>query len=105
MDDEEPAEPSFRIRRAAQLDGDMLFTIWWWRSVEATHTFLGERDLHRLAPGVRDLNLETLDTLVLCRGDNKPIGFLTLTGAHVEALFITPGWIGKRGGLTCGVIF
>lgn len=33
---------------------------------------------------------------MLCAGAGNPIGFLVLSGAHVDALFVAPDWI-RRG--------
>lgn len=88
---------TFSTRRPAADEGDRLFDIWW-RSVSATHTFLSREDLRHLAPAVRELGLENLDTWVLCEGAGPPIGFIVLSGSHVEALFLAPEWIGCGGG-------
>ena len=89
--------PDFRIRRAMPTDAEVLFEIWW-RSAGATHHFLGEGDLDALAPQVRALGLENLDTWVLCEAGDPAIGFLVMNGSEVDALFIAPEWIGRGGG-------
>ena len=89
--------PDFLIRRPVPGEGNVLFDIWW-RSVHATHTFLSAEDLEGLAPLVRDLGLANLDTWVLCEPLAGPIGFLVMSGSHIEALFIEPQWIRRSGG-------
>jgi putative acetyltransferase len=87
---------NFSTRRPTPAEGDLLFDIWW-RSVRATHTFLSRNELRALAPAVRNLKLETLDTWVLCEGAG-PVGFIVMSGAHVEALFLAPERIRRGGG-------
>lgn len=72
----------------------MLFDIWW-RSASHSHTFLNQQDLTALVPSVRSLRLATLDTWVLCEDAGHPVGFLVLSGGHVDALFVAPEWIGR----------
>ncbi len=87
---------NFSTRRPAAAEGAVLFDIWW-RSVSATHTFLSRNDLRQLAPAVRTLKLETLDTWVLCE-EASPVGFIVMSGAHVEALFLAPERLRCGGG-------
>ena len=89
--------PDFRIRRALPDDSDILFEIWW-QSARATHDFVSDRDLRKLAPQVRALGLANLDTWVLCAEDMAPVGFLVMNGSEIDALFIAPEWIGRGGG-------
>jgi putative acetyltransferase len=55
-------------------------------------------ELEALLPEVRDLNLETLQTWVLCAPDSEAVGFLVMQGREVDALFITPQWVRRGGG-------
>lgn len=88
----------FILRRASADEGDVLFDLWW-RSAAATHTFLAPDELQALAPSVRALRLETLDTWVLCELDTaQAIGFMVVDGPSVEALFIAPEGIRRGGG-------
>ena len=87
----------FSTRRAQPDESDRLFDIWW-RSASATHTVLSLEDLQTLAPAVRQLDLASLDTWVLCEGAGGPVAFLVLAGAHIEALFVIPEWIGRGAG-------
>jgi putative acetyltransferase len=84
-------------RRPEPAEGELLFDIWW-RSACATHTFLSQHELRELAPAVRKLKLETLDTWVLCAGAGAPVGFLVMSASHIEALFLVPEQIRRGGG-------
>jgi|SRR5580698_6295578 putative acetyltransferase len=76
----------FRIRRAVPADHDALVDIWI-RAVRATDKFQ-----------MRESVLSNLELWVLCSRWSEPCGFMGLSGASVEALFIAPEWIGLGGG-------
>ena len=76
------------IREALPTDHATLLDIWL-RSVRATHTFLTEDDIQTLYPIVRDMALPALELWVWCEGEVLA-GFMGLSGAKVEALFIAP---------------
>ena len=85
------------IRPASVADRDGLLDIWL-RSVRATHTFLAEDDIQALLPLVREHALAELELWVLCASSDDAVGFMGLSGATVEALFIAPEWSRKGGG-------
>lgn len=85
------------IRQALPDDRDALLDIWL-HSVRATHTFLTEEDIQSLLPLVRDAALVELELWVLCSDAGVPIGFVGLSGAKVEALFLAPEHRGRGGG-------
>jgi putative acetyltransferase len=85
------------IREALHADHDALVDIWL-RSVRASHAFLTEDDIQSLLPLVRDAALDELELWTLCEDGGAPIGFLGLSGASVEALFIAPEWMRRGGG-------
>lgn len=85
------------VREALPAEREALRDIWL-RSVRATHTFLTEDDIQSLLPGVRDA-LAELGLWVLCAG-GAPVGFLGLSGARVEALFLAPERRRRGGGRT-----
>ena len=85
------------IRPAVPEDRETLLDIWL-RSVRATHLFLTEDDIQALLPLVRDAALVALELWVLCAENDAPVGFLGLSGAQVEALFLAPEWRGQGGG-------
>jgi putative acetyltransferase len=85
------------IREALPDDRDALLDIWL-RSVRATHTFLTEDDIQVLLPLVRDSALVEMELWVLCSNVGVPIGFMGLSGAKVEALFLAPEHRRRGGG-------
>ena len=91
------SESGLSVRKVRSDEGAELFDIWW-RSATATHTFLSREELEALAPSVRALGLQKLDTWVLCDPLGQAIGFMVLSGPSIEALFIVPEWTGKGGG-------
>ena len=86
------------IREAVPADRDELVEIWL-RSVRATHAFLTENDIHALLPLVREeLGGDDLELWVLTSQDGRSIGFMGLSGASVEALFLDPEHRRRGGG-------
>src|SRR5215469_7923700 len=85
------------IREALPDDRGELLDIWL-RSVRATHTFLTEDDIQGLLPQVRDAALIALELWVLCSDVGVPVGFVGLSGAKVEALFLAPEYRRQGGG-------
>jgi putative acetyltransferase len=85
------------IREGRPDDRDALLAIWL-RSVRATHTFLTEDDIQGLLPIVREAALPALELWVLCDDAGVAIGFLGLSGAKVEALFLDPDHLRRGGG-------
>lgn len=85
------------IREAVPGDYPVLLEIWL-RSVRVSHTFLDEAEIQRLYPLVRDHALPALELWVLCDDAGHAIGFLGLTGAMVEAMFLEPAHRRQGGG-------
>jgi putative acetyltransferase len=77
------------IRRSLPGDQDVLVDIWL-RSVRATHKFLTEENIEHLHELIRNGALDGLEIWVLCDGGDKAVGFIGLSDAKVEALFLTP---------------
>jgi putative acetyltransferase len=77
------------IRRSLPSDQDVLVDIWL-RSVRATHKFLLDENIERLHELVRNGALDGLEIWVLCDDGDKPVGFMGLSDAKVEALFLAP---------------
>jgi putative acetyltransferase len=77
------------IRATLPADRNALLDIWL-RSVRATHTSLTEKDIQSQLPLVRDVALAELELWVLCAEDGEGIGFLGLSEAKPEALFLLP---------------
>lgn len=87
-----------QIFRPTHSDVQALFDIWL-RSVQQTHTFLAEADVQALLPSVRNyLSRSDLDLWVLHDAQLGPIGFMTLLGPGVEALFVAPEHFRRGGG-------
>jgi putative acetyltransferase len=85
------------IRNANAADCEALFDIWL-RSVRATHTFLAEDDIAGMMPLVREYLATGEDEFwVLSDDGDTPVGFMTLNGNKMEALFLDPS-IHRRGG-------
>jgi len=84
------------IRMARSDDREALVDIWL-RSVRETHRFLNEADIQSLLPAVRDVALVELEVWVLT-ADDKPIGFLGMSGEKMEALFLAPEFLRRGGG-------
>jgi putative acetyltransferase len=85
------------IRRSLPNDRDVLVDIWL-RSVRATHTFVAEEDIQFFLPLVRDVALTELEVWVLGSDTGVLMGFMGLSGAKVEALFLAPEFLRKGGG-------
>ncbi|NUO77683.1 MAG: acetyltransferase [Lysobacter sp.] len=67
----------------------------WERSVRATHDFLAEADIAELRPQVRDVYLDAVEIWVDENADGVVTGFIGLSGAQVEMLFLDPRWRGQ----------
>jgi putative acetyltransferase len=80
---------SVEIRRSLPSDQDVLVDIWL-GSVRATHKFLTEENIDHLQELVRNGALNGLEIWVLCDDGDKPVGFMGLSDAKVEALFLAP---------------
>lgn len=77
------------IRRMRPEDQAALVDVWE-RSVRATHDFLTEGDIGFYRTQVRDGALPALEVWVLPDADDRPIGWIGLSRAKVEALFVAP---------------
>jgi putative acetyltransferase len=86
------------IRAATAADYPALLSIWE-RSVCATHDFLTPGDVEELRPQVATaLGSGELEVWVLATATGEPLGWLGLSGAHIEALFLAPEARGAGGG-------
>lgn len=77
------------IRARVHADNPILLDLWH-RSVRATHDFLSEDHIAQLLPQVRDLYLDAVDVWVYADLDGRLLGFIGLSGAQVEMLFLDP---------------
>ncbi|MGH8080463.1 MAG: acetyltransferase [Lysobacter sp.] len=77
------------IRPRIRTDHPILLDIWQ-RSVRATHDFLSEADIDALLPQVRDVYLDAVEVWVFDDAVGSPVGFIGLSDAQVEMLFLDP---------------
>lgn len=74
------------IRRSRHEEGEKLIAIWR-RSVDATHDFLSNAYRAELEELVSDFLPEAPLSVT---DQDEPVGFMLLTGEHMDALFIDP---------------
>lgn len=67
----------------------------WEASVRATHDFLSEDDIVRIAQVVRPAITEIPILLTAIDNDDKICGFLGIGGANIEMLFVAPEVFGR----------
>jgi len=77
------------IRRGRAEDLSRLVEIWL-DAVRATHDFLSEEDVQFYLPIVRDQYLPYAEVWIAEDDDEKPMGFIGLTEAKVDSLFVDP---------------
>ena len=83
-----------RIRSASSGEIDLLFEIW--RSaVGATHDFLAAADFGAISAAVRDEYLPSADLWVATDENDRPLGFMGMTGDMVDTLFVAPSVHGR----------
>lgn len=86
----DPALAATDIRRATPADRDALLDIWL-RSVRATHDFVSDADLDVMHPQVRDyLASDATEFWVATDEAGQCLGFMGLSGAMMESLFLAP---------------
>ena len=76
------------IRRSRHEEGEELVAIWC-RSVDATHDFLSAEYRTELEDLVRSF-LPEAPLWVAVNERDQPVGFMLLSGQHMDALFIDP---------------
>lgn len=81
------------IRPAAPEDAASNLQIWR-DAVRATHDFLTPEDLAAIDALVAE-HLPAMVSWVKTDGRDRPLGFMALTGAHIDALFVDPGSHGQ----------
>lgn len=83
-----------QIRISTSADLPALVAIWH-RSVQATHDFLREQDFQEIETSVSEKYLPNTDVWVAVDEYDRPIGFMGLSQAHINTLFIEPELRGK----------
>lgn len=66
----------------------------WEASVRATHHFLTEKDIVRLAPQAEEA-LRHIETLWVLQDGQSPVGFMGVQERKIEMLFLHPAYIRK----------
>ncbi|NUB06786.1 acetyltransferase [Azospirillum sp. Vi22] len=82
------------IRSSRPDDVPALFAVWL-AAVRSTHDFLNEEDIGFYADLVRDQYLPAAALMVAVDGDDRPVGFLGMTGSKIDTLFVDPVWHGR----------
>lgn len=88
------------IRRSRHEEGEELVAIWC-RSVDATHDFLSAEYRAELEELVRSF-LPEAPLWVAVNERDRPVGFMLLSGQHMDALFIDPDAARLRRGSDAG---
>jgi len=81
------------MRASAPGDGATVLQIWR-DAVDATHDFLSAADRKAIDAEVADF-LPSAPLWLAVDGADRPVGFMLLNGAHMDALFIAPAHRGK----------
>ena len=83
-----------RLRSSRPDDVGRLFEIWR-EAVEATHGFLSAEDRVFFSTLVRDRYLPATAFTVAVDEEDRPIAFLGMSGAKIDALFVAPDQHGR----------
>lgn len=81
------------IRASTPADGPRVVAIWA-AAVDATHDFLSAADRVAIGEEVAGF-LPSAPLTLAVDTDGRPVGFMLLDGAHMEALFIDPACRGQ----------
>ena len=82
------------IRLSSRRALPALFQIWD-KAVRATHSFLPQEDFDFYARQVRDDYLPSAVFWAATGGDGEPVGFMGMTGAKIDTLFVDPSCHGR----------
>ena len=82
------------IRLSRADDVPRLFEIWQ-SAVSATHGFLSAADNAEIATIVREQYLPNAPLWVAVDHDDRPLGFMGMTGETMDSLFIDPAHFGR----------
>lgn len=85
---------SISIRASRPDDGARILAIWA-RAVDATHDFLDPADRIAIGDEVAAFLPHAPLWVAADPADDRPLGFMLLDAAHMEALFIDPDWRGR----------
>jgi putative acetyltransferase len=87
-------QPMIRIRASRADDVPRLFEVWQ-AAVAATHGFVSAEDKAEIAGIVREQYLPNVPLWVAVDEADRPLGFMGMTGAMMDALFIDPTHHGR----------
>jgi putative acetyltransferase len=82
------------IRPSTPADAFALTDIWR-AAVQATHDFLSAADFRDIENLVAEHYIPNASLWVAADAQNRPLGFMGMTGSHVDSLFIDPVWRGR----------
>lgn len=77
------------IRLSKDTDAPVLLDIWR-RAVRATHHFLTAEDFVAIEAMVANDYLPITTFWIAAGADDRPVGFMGLSGAHIDSLFVDP---------------
>lgn len=81
------------IRPSVATDTETLVEIWR-LSVRHTHDFLAKEDFEEIHRKLGTVYLPSVRVSVAC-ADDRPVGFIGMSGRHVEMLFVAPSFMGR----------
>ena len=84
----------WRLRLSRPDDLERLHAVWL-AAVSASHDFLQPDDLQAISIQVRERYLPGAALLVAADTDDRPVGFMGLTGGEIDSLFVDPAWRGR----------
>ena len=82
------------IRASRPDEAGRLFEIWQ-AAVAATHDFVSPADKAEIAVIVREQYLQSAPLWVVVDTDDRPLGFMGMTGSTMDSLFIDPEHAGR----------
>ncbi len=86
-----------QISKASRADAPQLFAVWE-AAVRATHDFLDEAHIQRLAPLVRELMTSYAPIYCLRDESGAPFAFLGAAKGEIDMLFVAPARRGQGAG-------
>ena len=88
------ARVTVSLRRSRPSDRERLYEIWQ-AAVAATHDFVSQADLEVFSRVVRDDYLPNAVVDVAVNVEGHAVGFMGMTAAYIDALFVDPAWHGQ----------
>ncbi|MDR1617219.1 MAG: GNAT family N-acetyltransferase [Syntrophomonadaceae bacterium] len=85
---------NFKIEKYFGHNKEELLSVWE-KSVLATHHFLSPRDFADIKKSLHELDFTSFDIYCLTGGSGEIAGFIALSGAKIEMLFLLPEYCGQ----------